>query len=309
MINERLSWEKFGKIIGPRKDISWMQSHVSSLGVLQIAPFFYELYITGRDIKNRSRIGKIGLTLSPNPFVTTPSALPVLDLGELGTFDESGTSYPCLVKNGSRIFMYYTGWTPTVKTPFQNHVGLAEKVGNKFKRVSRAPILDRTNEEPFCTGSVFVMKESDYWSMWYTSFTKWEEDARGKICHFYNIKYARSLDGIDWVRNNQVCIDYSTQNEFAICRPSVIFLNNVYHMLFCYRGESYKLGYAYSKDGVTDWIRDDKALKISLSDSGFDSEEMCYPTVFKNHDFLYLAYSGNNFGNSGIGLARLRLKN
>jgi len=40
-----------------------------------------------------------------------------------------------------------------------------------------------------------------------------------------------------------------------------------------------------------------------VSESGFDSEMVCYPFVFVREDKRYLLYNGNAFGREGIGLA------
>ena len=55
---------------------------------------------------------------------------------------------------------------------FQNHIGLAERKENeeKFKQISKAPILERTNEEPFGTGSVCVIKEEKMENVVYMLF-------------------------------------------------------------------------------------------------------------------------------------------
>lgn len=77
-------------------------------------------------------------------------------------------------------------------------------------------------------------------------------------------------------------------------------------MYFCYRGAKYKIGYAYSKDKIN-WIRNDDIAGINYSGSGWDSEEVCYPFVFRNKKYLYMLYCGNNYGKEGLGLARLKI--
>ena len=91
--------------------------------------------------------------------------------------------------------MYYVGWMPTVLTPFQNHVGLAVRDrGHAWRRFSRAPILERTDEEFLSIGSVSVLRDGGLWRMWYTCFRQWGE-ARGDPKHVY------------WRVGHGVCID------------------------------------------------------------------------------------------------------
>ena len=39
----------------------------------------------------------------------------------------------------------------------------------------------------------------------------------------------------------------------------------------------------------------------------FDSQERCYPFWFLYKNYIYLLYSGNDYGNSGIGIARTKI--
>lgn len=264
----------------------------------------FDLYVTGRDDRNRSRIGVVTLNMDAPDKILRISKHPVLELGEPGTFDENGTSYPCLVRNGGELYLFYTGWMPTVLTPFQNHVGLARQVEEgKFERISRAPILERTNDDPISTGGVFVRIEESTWRMWYTSFLRWGRTP-GEAKHTYVIKYAHSKTGFSWERPNKICIGLEHENESSICRPSVMFHGGEYHMWYCYKGERYKIGYACSRCGIN-WTRLDDKVGIAPSASGWDSEEMAYPHVFGWNDRFYMLYCGNNYGKEGLGIARL----
>ena len=73
-------------------------------------------------------------------------------------------------------------------------------------------------------------------------------------------------------------------------------------MWYPYRGESYRIGYAESRDG-TDWTRRDDIAGIEPSASGWDSEMVTYPFVFRHRDRRYMLYCGNGYGLTGIGLA------
>jgi hypothetical protein len=47
---------------------------------------------------------------------------------------------------------------------------------------------------------------------------------------------------------------------------------------------------------------DDQA-GIDVSDSGWDSDMICYPRVFSHVGRLYMLYNGNGYGKTGFGLA------
>jgi len=199
--------------------------------------------------------------------------------------------------------MYYVGWMPTVLTPFQNHLGLAIQCGNEpWRRYSRAPILERTDREYLSIGSASVIREGALWRMYYTCFRAWGEKGAGPK-HFYVIKYAESNDGFQWMRPDRVCIDIEHPSEYSIGRPSVLIDNGVYHMWYSYRGAEYRIGYAWSSDGI-EWTRRDDVAGIDVSQDGWDSQAICYAHVFRFDGTFYMLYCGNHYGRDGLGLAR-----
>ena len=122
--------------------------------------------------------------------------------------------------------------------------------------------------------------------------------------HRYHIKYARSDDGIHWRRDGRVAIDFASEQEYAISRPAVKRDGELWRMWYAYRGESYRIGYAESADGLT-WTRMDQDVGIVRSESGWDSEMIEYPFVFVHGGQRYMLYNGNGYGKSGFGLAVL----
>ena len=140
--------------------------------------------------------------------------------------------------------------------------------------------------------------------MTYVSGIKWFRDEKDQLKSKYHIKIASSNDGINWLREGKIAVDFKDKHETNIARPSVIYYKNKYHMWFSYvKGESkYRMGYASSVD-FDKWIRDDKKSGLTLSNSGFDSSMTCYPHVFNYNNSFYMLYNGNQFGKDGFGLA------
>ncbi len=304
MLNARTPWRKLGPIIAPNPAREWMATYTGpSFGIPRAADGLVDVYMTGRDRENRSRIGVITIDPERPCPPRCIGAQPVFDLGERGAFDENGVSYPWIVDADGVQHMYYVGWMPTVLTPFQNHVGLAIRVGAEpWRRYSRAPILPRTDEEFLSLGSTSVLREGSRWRMWYTSFRRW--GGAGEPKHVYVIKYGESDDGKQWVRNNVVCIDTATPEEYSIGRPSVLRYQGVYHMWYSYRGAAYRIGYAWSEDGVR-WTRRDDLAGIDVGPASWDSRSICYSHVFERRGALYMLYCGNDYGRDGLGLAVL----
>ena len=298
-----LNWKKKEILIKPNLSIDWLYSHAGSCCVLEYNDDFFILLITGRDSDNRSVIGKVKFDSKTYKILEVFNK-EVLSFGQRGAFDENGVSYPYVVKANEDhdYYMYYTGWMPTVLTPFQNHLGLAVSVdGEYFERYSRAPILERNNEDFLSIGSVCVLEEEDKWNLWYTSFSGWG----GVSKHQYHIKYASSEDGIHWLREDIKCIETVNPNvDSCICRPTVLKSKDGYHMIYSYRQESsdYSLGYAFSENGI-DWNREDQNLPFIKGPKGsWDSLGQSYPYLHETKEQYLLFYSGNSYGKEGLGL-------
>jgi hypothetical protein len=193
-----------------------------------------------------------------------------------------------------------------VTVPFYFYVGLAisDDGGETYRKVSAAPILERNEVDPYLTASPFVLIEGSIWRMWYVSSTGWEL-RNGRPQHYYHIKYAESCDGIEWERTGRVCINYKSKQEYAIARPCVVKDNGVYKMWYSHRGDSYRVGYAESRDGLN-WERKDEESGLEVSDEGWDSEMLAYPFVVDYRGCRYMLYNGNGYGKTGIGLAVLK---
>ena len=75
-------------------------------------------------------------------------------------------------------------------------------------------------------------------------------------------------------------------------------------MWYSYRGQSYRLGYAESANGLN-WQRKDGQVGIDVSDAGWDSEMIEYAHVFAHKGEQYMLYNGDGYGKTGVGLAIL----
>jgi hypothetical protein len=298
-------WKRIGLIFRPERQRPWIVSHAALPVADHLNGDRFRVYFSARDEQGRARIGYFELDLTTPFDLLALSDLPVLGLGPLGTFDDNGVTSAWVVTRGARKFLYYSGWTTGGTVPFRFFIGLAasEDAGRSFGRISAGPILDRSDVDPYLTGSPCVLVERGQWRMWYVSGTAWEEGG-GRPRHRYHIKYAESQDGVRWQRSGTVCVDYASPDEYAIARPTVIWHEGRYRMWFCCRGAAYRLGYAESPDGFR-WERDDAQAGLDVSVEGWDSEMLAYPFVFYHRGALYLLYNGDGYGRTGIGLAVL----
>lgn len=303
-MTRRQEWIKKGLIFEPPTNLDWLHTH-AALPVADKIGERYRIYFSGRDPQGRARVGFFEIEPSHPKEILRVSEEPVIDLGPLGAFDDSGVTTSCVVTNEGRKYHYYSGWSLGVTVPFYFYIGLAisEDGGDTYHKVSTAPILERNPIDPFLTASPCVLVEGGTWRMWYVSCTGWQvKDGRPQ--HSYHIKYAESPDGVHWKRDGVVCLDYKSKDEYAIARPCVVREHGVYKMWYSHRGESYRVGYAESEDGLN-WERRDDASGIDVSVSGWDSEMIAYPFVFDDKGDRYMLYNGNGYGKTGIGLAVL----
>lgn len=240
----------------------------------------------------------------------------IISRGNLGCFDEHGIFPFSPISVGDKIYAYTNGWTRRISVDVDSAIGLviSDDNGKKFKRIADGPILAATLNEPFLVGDGFVKKFDDKFYMFYIYGEKWcEATDEHPPERVYKISYATSNDGINWEKSGCKIIQDIIDEDECQALPTVINIDDVYHMYFCYRdmigfrnkkGKGYRLGYAYSKD-LVNWTRDDGGGGISLSTVGWDSEMMCYPNIFKLDNNIYLLYNGNNFGKDGFGIAVL----
>ncbi len=297
-------WKNLGVIVAPNPNIYWMATFAGPSFVRNDTNEIL-IYVSGRDTKNRSRVGLVKVIIEGETHqVVHISKKPCLDIGAVGLFDENGASYPYLVKYKEQYFMYYVGWVNGGKSRFQNFTGIAiSNDGFNFRRIKNTPILDRTDAEPYGSGSCCVWFKDNIFHMYYTAFEQWIE-IPGKNQPRYNLKYATSENGIDWERTQKVVIDFKDDQEHAISKPSLVIEDGVYKLWFCCRGESYRIGYAESRDGIN-FKRMDAANILELSNDKWDSEMQEYPNIFNHQERRYMIYNGNNFGQSGLGIAVL----
>ncbi len=297
-------WVRRGRLWDPPGPVSWARSHAALPALDPIADGRHWLYFSARDDDGRSAIGRVEVVMGGGRIeVGSFDPAPVLEPGPLGAFDDSGVTNAWIASDGERRLLYYSGWTRGVTVPFYFYVGLAVSTdgGQTFRRHSPAPVLERNAVDPYLTASPCVIREGDQWRMWYVSATGWAA-TKGEPRHRYRIQYAESRDGLAWERDGAVCVDYASGDEYAISRPCVVSGPDGYRMWFAARGESYRLGYAESADGIA-WRRDDTRAGLEPSEDGWDSEMLCYPFVRRHGGYSYMLYNGNGYGRTGIGYA------
>lgn len=302
-------WEKKGLIFKPTGAFDWSVSH-AQVPVAEELPNCIRIYYSTRNKFGKSNISFIDVEKhNPNKIIQVNSK-PLLNFGQLGTFDDCGMMPTSIITINEIKLLYYIGWTTRGSVPYHNAIGIAKSEdGLSFERMFCGPIITTNKDEPYFSGTAHVLYDKGIFKMWYLSCVRWEVIDNSPE-PFYNLKYAVSENGIDWRQQNQIAIDLE-QDEGGLASASVLKLENLYKMWFCVRKtenyrfdkkSSYRIGYAESKDGIQ-WDRKDNKSGINLSKSGWDSEMICYPNVLKTDYGTYLFYNGNGFGKTGFGYA------
>jgi hypothetical protein len=182
--------------------------------------------------------------------------------------------------------------------------------------------------------SVGVVRNGpDDYLLWYTAAEKYVRfgPVNQGILH---IGGARSRDGLHWDAFDEPILrarlGAADPYEACLARPAVIKLDGVYHMwlgvydmapgsrpstdvagpdssreaLLRDRAGSYRIEYARSADGIT-WTRFADQPIMPLTPGGFDSTSQTYASVVDMGEELWLFYTGDGLGATGVGLATL----
>ena len=312
-------WEKLGQIFDLSKLTTpdWMQEQAQNPYLVDMNGFL-RVYFNCRakkdtDGKSKSYAGYVDFELKELFKIRSISSLPILKHGEKGSFDEFGVMSGSVISMDNEYFLYYCGWTRMMSVPYNWAIGLAKSSdnGKTFSRFGKGPIIGATNIEPYLhAGCSSILKINEVFHMWYTSGIKWiETDSKPESV--YQIMHTTSYDGVNWTRDGYPIIETIIEDE-AQASPSVIYLDNRWHMVFSYRysvnfrnkDRGYRIGYAWSDDLIK-WHRDDTRMNFNVSDAGWDSEMVCYPHICRINNIVYLFYCGNDFGKYGFGVAKL----
>ncbi len=229
--------------------------------------------------------------------------------GYPGTFDDSGITMTSIINMDGCKYLYYCGWNRRVSVPYSLAIGVVRVYNDDFEKIFDGPILDRSTYDPICVSAPCVVFDEDAmcYKMYYITFTEWKE-YNGRLEPIFVIKSAFSFNGINWTPITKPCFKQLYEGE-SFARPCVIRDGDLYKMWFSQRGpegyrgkdgQHYMIGYAESNNSEN-FKR--MPIDFTTSESGWDSEMLCYASVIKYKDTLFMFYNGNDFGKTGIGYA------
>ncbi len=319
------NWEKLGVVFNPETMLErpeWMVSFAQAPNVI-IFEKFVRVFFCCRpkpDAKGNfvSLCAYLDLDRHNLFKIVGFAQKPVLELGDLGDFDEFGTYPVSVIRDNNDILAVFGGWSRCESVPFNISLGMARSRNNgvSFEKYGHGPVLSHSPDEPFVVTSPKIRKYGETWYLAYTAGSRWirAEDGRAEI--IYKLRMATSKDGLSWNKLNRNLIPDKLGADEAQACPDIFFSNGRYHMFYCYRyglnfrddiSRTYRIGYACSDD-LLNRRRADEKMKFSISESGWDSEMVAYPTVFELDGQVFMLYAGNGVGKTGFGLAKLNGK-
>lgn len=301
-----MKWHKKGLIYGPDGTSPWAKHTALTPTPITLKKDTIRIYAGFRDDQGVSRIGFVDVEAEDPRIVKRVSKHPALDIGGPGCFDDNGVILGDIVLRGNELWMYYVGFQKVQKAKFLAYTGLAiSNDGEKFSRVKTTPILDRIDDALFIRAAHSVVQDDNgSWRAYCGVGSGWEIIS-GEQFPRYNIWVYLSKNGVEFSSKGIACIDVN-ENEYRIGRPRVYKNGNGYKMLYT-KGTTerdYLPGYAKSDDGFF-WKRRDDEIGINLSDNGWDSIHLCYPSVLIYKNRTYMFYNGNHMGKQGFGFAEL----
>lgn len=317
-----MKWRKLGKIFNPTQHLlpNNCKEFAQSPQTL-VFDDFIRIYFSTRTVdknigKYLSHIAFVDMTKNLQEVINV-SDKTVIPLGKLGCFDEHGIFPMNIMRHGDAVYGYTCGWNRRVSVSVDTAIGLAisQDHGRTFQRFCDGPVLAASLHEPYLIGDGFVKIIGEIFHMWYIFGTGWDFLSTESLPErTYKIGHAVSTDGINWVKEEarQIIADRLGPEE-SQALPSVILIDGLYHMFFCYRqssdfrrnkNRSYRIGHAYSHN-LTNWTRSDDNPRLNVTPDDWDSDMLCYPHVFETDGSVYLLYNGNEFGRYGFGVAVL----
>lgn len=301
------NWIKLGCIFNASGESSWMQSHAFLPTPHLLSDDEIRIYISFLDKNKVGRIGYVDVSAQDPTKIIKVSNHVVMDIGEPGSFDDNGVTPMCVLKDQNKLRMYYTGWQLSYKVRYFLFTGLAESNdgGETFKRLKQVPILERSDNELIVRTAAHVIKENNLYRMWYIGGSK-TIVVDNKQVPTYDMRYCESSDGITFPSTGKVVLSPNGKDEYGFGRPYICPLPNDegYEMWYSIRSRSggYDIGYANSSDGVI-WNRHDTQSGIKKSIEGWDNNMIAFGAVCDTKYGKYFFYNGNNYGETGFGVA------
>ena len=310
-----MNWNKKNLRVLPNKDIWWQQNYaILPTPILVDKSSIIRVFYATTCESNIGRITYVDLCANDPSKIIDQQNFLSLDSGQPGTFDDCGVNPSSIIKINNLYLLYYAGYQRHEIVPYSILSGIAVSSDLKtFKRISNTPILERNDLELNLRSAPTVIKYKNRYHMIYVSSLGWQSFDKGfyknKTLPIYCLRLINSIDGFSWNNESKIIIEPNTENnEFGFGRPYLFEHNSIFYLFYSIRSSSngYNLGYAVSSD-LNEWTRKDHEIGIERSKKGWDNEMICYSSVIKINNKIYMFYNGNDHGKNGFGIAECKI--
>jgi hypothetical protein len=297
-----MSWEKLGQLFFMNEEDGYLKTHASNPLPIHLEGDIYRVFYSGRDDENKSSVGYVDIDIVLNKFVNDNNVL-VFKYGAPDSFYSHGVSIGNMYQSNNERYILFMGWNIRNNEHWRGDVGRLRLINNEhLEIIPNTPFMTTDLDDQVSLSYPFVVFHEGIYKMWYGSTLTWTSE-NGEMIHVIN--YATSSDGENWEKHG-LAIPYELGVAQAFSRPTVLINEEGYHMWYSYRsgnGEKYRIGYSFSEDGEN-WNRKHNETGIDVSESGWDSEMICYPFVIEHKGERYMLYNGNQYGKEGFGIAK-----
>ena len=300
----RQRWRSLGHVHVADGEGPGHWTHASYPTPLRLPDGSVRLFFSPRDVRGRSSIWSLDVELTQHGVrrLGRPRG-PWLEPGPRGAFDDAGTSVGWVGAGpDGAVECLYLGWALGVSVPFRNAIGRARAApgATRLVRESAAPLLDRASEDPLTLGYPWLVEAAGRRILWYGTHLSWGEGWM-EMRHAIRRAIAEG-PGEAWRRDATPALEPAGGEEWAVSRPCVLRDASGWHMWYCRRFAEYRLGYAWSADGLH-WERRDDDILFTTPEAQWEAGSRCYPAVFDHAGRRWMAYNGVGYGRSGFGLA------
>jgi hypothetical protein len=299
-----MKWKKLGRLYEAPPLHPKLASHAANPLAVPVEGARYRVFFSGRDAQNRSSVGWVDVDIERREVLAAGDR-PAFEFGPEGSFYSHGVSIGNCYEADGGHYIGFMGWQSPPGGHWRGDIGRLRLHGDLTLTLDNAqPLLGASTVDPISLSYPWVERTGSGYRMWYGSTLSWDA-GNGEMLHVIN--HAESADGHAWQRLG-LAVPFALGTAQAFSRPTVIGdADRGYDMWFSYRsgsGTPYRIGHASSADGVA-WRLSAGDAGIDVSASGWDSEMLAYPFVFRHGAGHYMLYNGNGYGRSGFGLAIL----
>jgi predicted GH43/DUF377 family glycosyl hydrolase/DNA-binding MarR family transcriptional regulator len=214
-------------------------------------------------------------------------------------WEKIGVSDPSVIYKDNEFHMWYTGDDETTTA-----IGYATSPdGIYWNKNDLNPVLEvhGSTINGIGVSQPSVLYDDPNYHMWYSDFD-------GLI---YRICYARSSNGIFWIRHENLVLnpvfdaeDSKDWDNHNVSDPSVIYDGSTFHMWYGGNyGKNNRIGYATSYNGIN-WTRYPKNPVLDVGPHGcWDDDHLTGHMVIQKDSTYHMWYSGHHGSNIRIGYA------